>query len=90
MCLAHRFEKGADEADQGILVMVRDSCTAGNIGARPNTVTYGATMSAWARNGREDATDRAVALLDDMEDLWKAVYGDVEPYRAAYNSDPNV
>ena len=47
-------------------------------------------MSAWARSRREDAVYWSVALLDDMEDLWKAVYGDVGPSRASYNSDPNA
>ena len=63
---------------------------AGNIGARPNTVTYGATMSAWARIGREDAANWAVTLLDDMEDMWKAGDRDVRPYRAAYNAVLNA
>ena len=63
---------------------------AGNVGARLDTVTYGATMSAWARIGRKDTADWAVALLDNMEDLWKAGDGDVGPSWAAYNAALNA
>ena len=69
---------------------MRASYSAGDVGARPNTVTYGATMSAWARSGREDAVNQTVALLNDMEDLWKAGDRDVGPHQAAYNAALNV
>ena len=45
---------------------MRDLYAPGDVGSRPDTVTYGAIMSAWDRSGREDAADRAVALLDEM------------------------
>ena len=69
---------------------MRDSYAAGNIWARPDTVTYGYTMSAWARSGREDAANRAVALLYKMEYLWKAGDGDVGPSRSACKSSLNA
>ena len=47
---------------------------------------YRATMYARDRIGKEYAVNRSMALLDDMEDLWKAGNGDVRPYWAAYNS----
>ena len=69
---------------------MRSSYATGNVRARNDTVTYGATMSAWARSGREDAADWAVSLLDNTEDLWKADNGDVGPSRAAYNDALNA
>ena len=47
-------------------------------------------MSAWARSGRKDAANRAVALLDEMKGLWKAGNGDVGPSRDAYNAALNA
>ena len=47
-------------------------------------------MSAWSRSGREDATNRALSLLDNMEDLWKVGDGDVRPSQAAYNAALNA
>ena len=58
-CLARGRRKEAAEAARGILDRTRASYAAGDIGERPDTVTYGAAMSAWARSGREDAADRA-------------------------------
>ena len=69
---------------------MRASYAAGDIRERPDTVTYEATISTWARSGREDAADRAMALLNEMEDMWKTGDGDVGPYRAAYNSALNT
>ena len=69
---------------------MRASYAAGNIGTRPNTVTYGATMLAWDRSGRDDATNQAVAFLNEIEDLWKAGDGDVGPSRNAYNTALNA
>ena len=43
---------------------MRASYAAGDIRERPDTVTYEATISTWARSGREDAADRSVALFD--------------------------
>ena len=51
---------------------------------------YGVAMSAWARSGREDAANRAVALLGEMEDLWKTGNGDIRTSRAAYNAALNA
>ena len=45
-CLARGRRKEAAEAARGILDRMRASYAAGNIRARPNIVTYGATMSA--------------------------------------------
>ena len=73
-----------------ILDRMRASYAAGNIRARPETITYGATMSAWARSRKDDATDQAVALLDEMEYLWKAGNRYVGPSRAAYNAALNA
>ena len=47
-------------------------------------------MSAWARSRREDAVYWSVALLDEMEDLWKAGDGDIRPSRAAYKAALNA
>ena len=47
-------------------------------------------MSVWSRSGREDATNRAVALLGEMEDLWKAGNGDVGLSQSAYNAALNA
>ena len=78
-----------DESAQGILGRMRSSCAAGDIGARPDTVTYRATMSPWSKSGREDAADRAVLLLNNMKDLWKASDRYIGLYWAAYNADLN-
>ena len=47
-------------------------------------------MSVWARSGMEDATNRAVALLGEMVDLWKAGNGDVGLSQSAYNATLNA
>ena len=47
-------------------------------------------MEGCFRGGREDAANRAVALLYKMEDLWKAGDGDVGPSRSAYKSSLNA
>ena len=52
MCLDCGRSKGVATAAQGILNRMRYLYVAGNIGARPDTVTYRTTMSAWARSGR--------------------------------------
>ena len=62
---------------QGILNRMSTLYAVGDIGARPDTVTYGSTMSAWARIGRKDADNWPLALLNKMEDLWKSGNGDV-------------
>ena len=69
---------------------MRDSYAAGDIGARPDTVIYGATMSAWDRSRREEAANRDVALLDDMEDIQNSGNRDIGPSRVAYNSALNA
>ena len=64
---------------------MKASYAAGNVRARPDTVTYGEAMSAWSRSGGEDAANKAVALLNEMEDMWKASNRDIGLSRAAYN-----
>ena len=47
-------------------------------------------MSSWSRRCREDAIDWAVALLDDMEGLWKAGNRGFRLSRDAYNAALNM
>ena len=56
-CLDCSRGNEASESAQGILDRMRASYAASNIGARPDTVIYGATMSSWSRIRREDATN---------------------------------
>ena len=45
-CLDQNFKKGAAEVARGILDRIRALYAAGNIRARPDTVTYGTSMYA--------------------------------------------
>ena len=73
-----------------LLLTMKASYAAGDIRMRADTVTYQATMSSWARTGRKDAADWSVALLDEMENLWKAGNRDAGPSWAAYNAALNA
>jgi hypothetical protein len=43
----------------------------GNVAMKPNTITFTAVITAWARSGEADAGERAEKLLDGMIKLYK-------------------
>lgn len=63
-------KEAAEEAEE-LLNQMHETSSAGNRDVRPNVVTYGAVIDAYAKSGERGAAARADSLLAKMIHLYQ-------------------
>jgi hypothetical protein len=57
----------------------------GNLGLKPDVLTFTNVIHCIALSGRDDALEKALAFLNRMEDLHSSGFGDIRPNLFTYN-----
>jgi pentatricopeptide repeat protein len=69
----------AAKAEALLKEMFLDYSTNGNESAKPTMIDYNVVMNCWAKSRQLEATEKALALLREMQSLWKQGHQSVRP-----------
>ena len=92
-CLAKSGGKDAAEEAERLLSFMHHRHDAGETDVKPNVVTYGAVIDAYAKGGQKGAAARADALLAKMIHLYQTDpinNSDLQPNTYVFNTVINA